>query len=407
MAVDMQDRVASRGGPPPVRLLSIPGRQHENKFFGHLLGAMEQRGLVIVPPRLKPLALFRYDVLHLNFPSHHISESGFGRAFLLSMLLGGYLLVARLLRRAVIYTVHDVVPLRPRHGLLLRGFLGFLHRVVSALVFLSPSSRRLFTQAYPHAARKRWTFAPHGPYDVTRLGASDRAARRQRLVGGRAAFIVGFVGAIKPYKSIEALQHLPERLPDGRDVHVVVAGRVEAGYEALAEQVLGTIPAERLTRIEGRLSDEDLDHLIQTVDLVLLPYRRGSNSGAAVLVLSNHGRLAGSELGIFQELGAQPGAPWAYALNPDDPAAATYADLVRRAAEEEPAYADHERLSRYLASTGWGVAAEAIGLLIEQISERTASAKTSPEPNQPNVSLGSRAHPGYLRPPTLKPANDR
>ena len=293
-----------------LRLLSIPGRTHENKYFAYLLEQVERCGVEVVAPKRKALALFHYDVLHLNFPTHQITENGFAKACLLSILLAGYVLAARVLGRTVIYTVHDVAPLRARHARLLRLFLGFVHRLVNGYVFLSHSSRAVFVQRHSSQRGKPWVLAPHGPYAVKLLTAEQRAAQRDRLTGGRNVFLVGFLGAIKPYKNIDALRDLPAQLADGRPVHVVVAGRVEPGHEEQAARALAALPAERLTRLEHRLSDAELDCLIQTVDVVLLPYARGSNSGAALLVLSNHGRVVGSGLGIFRELADQVGRPW-------------------------------------------------------------------------------------------------
>ncbi len=355
------------GAPQPrkraLRLLSIPGRNHENKYFAQLLGHMERRGLQIVQPKLGALAWFRYDVLHLNFPTHHITENGAAKACLLSMLLGAYLLAARILRRDIIYTVHDVTPLRVRHPKLLEGFIGLVHWLVTGYVFLSHSSRAAFAKQNLRQASKPWVMAPHGPYAVQRLTAEERAVQRRLLCPREDVFLVGFLGAIKPYKNVDALRQVPQRLPDGRLVHVVVAGRVEAGHDDQAARALASLPAKQLTLLQHRLSDAEFNHLIQTVDVVLLPYARGSNSGAALLVLSNHGRLIGSELGMFRELSDQLGSPWVYALDRQSANCGSYADLIGRAAGEQPCARDRLALGAFLASIDWPVAAEAVDRL--------------------------------------------
>ena len=343
-----------------LRLLSIPGRDHENKYFAQLLGQVERRGLRIVWPKLGPLVRFRYDVLHLNFPTHQITENRAAKACLLSLLLAAYLVVARMLQRDIIYTVHDVTPLRVRHLMLLKGFVRLVHKLVTGYVFLSHSSHAAFVGQNPGQASKPWAMAPHGPYVVQLLTAEQRVIQRRLLACRADVFLVGFLGAIKPYKNVDALRQLPQRLADGRLVHVVVAGRVEAGHEELAARALASLPPEQLTVLQYRLSDTELNHLIQAVDVVLLPYARGSNSGAALLVLSNHGRLIGSELGMFRELADQLGNPWVYALDHQTASCRSYADLIRRAAEEQPRDADLLALGDFLAGIDWAVAAEAV-----------------------------------------------
>ncbi len=395
-------RVKAQGGPPrcaALRLLSIPGRSHENKYFGYLLAEMERRGVEVVPPKRRPLALFRYDVLQLNFPTHQITENGFFKACLLSILLAFYLLAARVLGRTIIYTVHDVIPLRARHAWLLRVFLGFVHGLVNGYVFLSHSSRDVFAGQHPSQRGKPWVLAPHGPYQVELLTAEQRAAQRNRLglgrtTGGRDAFLVGFLGAIKPYKNIDALRDLPAQLADGRPVHVVVAGRVEAGHEDTAARALATLPAERQTRLEHRLSDAELDCLIQAVDVVLLPYARGSNSGAALLVLSNHGRVVGSGLGIFQELAGQVGRPWAYAIDPALTDCGGYAGLVGQAAAEQPSAADRQELQSFLGSIDWSVAAHAVDRLCRSLRSRTLISEAPPPVLASTIHAEDVAAPG-------------
>ena len=354
-----------------LRLLSIPGRDHENKYFAQLLGQMERRGLQVVPPKLGPLVRFRFDVLQLNFPTHQITENGVGKACLLSMLLGAYLLVARILQREIIYTVHDVTPLRVRHPQLLRGFVRLVHWLVTGYVFLSHSSRAAFVGHHPGQAGKPWVMAPHGPYPVELLTDEQRAAQRRGLGCGDEVFLVGFLGAIKPYKNVDALRQLPQHLADGRPVHVVVAGRVEAGHEEVAEQALASLPAEQLTLLQHRLSDAEFNHLIQAVDVALLPYARGSNSGAALLVLSNHGRLIGSDLGIFRELAERLGRPWVYALDRQSTHPG-YAGLIARAAAEQPDEMDRLALADFLRSIGWQVAAEAVERLCLDLRSQPA-----------------------------------
>lgn len=389
--------VASQRHRRALRVLSIPGRDHENKFFAQLLGQMEHRGLQIVQPRLGPLVWFRYDVLHLNFPTHQITENGAAKACLLSMLLGAYLVLARVLQRDIIYTMHDVVPLRLRHPPLLKGFVRLVHWLVAGYVFLSHSSRTAFVAQNPGQASKPWVMAPHGPYAVKLLTAEQRARQRRRLGCSDDGFLVGFLGAIKPYKNVDALRQLPQRLADGRLVHIVVAGRVEAGHEELAARALASLPARELTLLQHRLSDAEFDELIQTVDVVLLPYARGSNSGAALLVLSNYGRLVGSELEIFRELAGQVGSPWVYALDRQSAHCGSYADLIGRAAGEQPGETDRRALASFLTSIDWQVAAAAVERLCLELRTRPVLGQI----------LYSRVSKRWLRAPAARSAEPK
>ena len=178
-------------------------------------------------------------MLHLNFPTHYISENGALRAWFYSSLFAAYLLLVRLARRKIIYTVHDVVPFRSRNARLSKRFLQLTHGVTDVFVFLSRSSRAAFVELYPEDEAKPWVLAEHGPYPTTPLSQAERAARRQEIVGDGDGFLVGFLGSIKPYKNLAAVQSLPHSLRDGRPVRVLVAGKAEAGTESGGRRDVG------------------------------------------------------------------------------------------------------------------------------------------------------------------------
>ena len=349
-----------------TRVLSIPGRRHENSYFELMATALEEHGVEIVEPTAWNLACFAYDALHLNFPTHYITENRAPRAVVYSVLLGWYFLMVRLLGRKIVYTVHDVVPLRPRHEFLLWPFLRLTHWLTDGFIFLSHSSRESFVRRFPYDTGKPWLFAPHGPYPASLLTPAERLAHRRAVLGDQEAFVVGFLGSIKPYKNIHALAALPERVAGARPVHLLVAGVAECGHEAAVQTVLAARPAGTVTRLDQRLNDEEFDRLIQIVDVVVLPYERGSNSGLAMLVLSNEARLIGSDLPIFQELAQGVGPPWVYCSGGKD-AVSDLAEVVHEVAAGKVAEGDRQRLRRYLQSVSYHETAGQIAALYARV----------------------------------------
>lgn len=347
-----------------VRVMSIPGRTHENRFFRLLLDAVEEAGAAVVSPTARNAVGLRFDVLIINFPTHYITENNALKAALSSVSLGSFLVLSRLLGRRIVYIVHDVIPFRQRHTWLLRPMLRLAHGLTSGFVFLSQSSRAAFLRLYPGFDQVPWILAPHGPYPTVVASDAERLRLRTELFGEAQSFTLGFLGNIKPYKNIDALRSLPATLPDGRAIKVLVAGRVEQGHVADAEAALASLPPGQVVRIDQRLSDERFDALIQAVDAILLPYTKGSNSGVALLVLSNHSRLIGSGLPVFQELAQAVGAPWAYATGKDH---LTLADAVMACAADQVSAADREALDGYLASVSFTNAGVDVLMLISRL----------------------------------------
>lgn len=348
-----------------MRVLSIPRRTHENRYFSLLLDSLERNGMEVVEPSPGRAARFAFDVLHLNFPTHYITQSRLPRAIGFSIGFTAFMLLTRLLGRKIVYTVHDVVPFTRRHGVLLTGFLWLTHALTNGFIFLSQSSRDHFIRCYGRDAGKPWLLVQLGRYPSEPVAAETRRALRRQLTGRDDAYIVGFLGRIRPYKNIDALRAVPRRLPDGRPVFVVVAGESLAQEAAATEAALDAIGRDRTIRQDWPLSDVELDRLMQCVDVVALPYSKGSNSSAAMLALGNEACVIGSGLPIFQELERSVGAPW---LRTARPGPAPQIDaLVVQAAANPPTVADRDRLRTFLDAAGFDRIAESIGGFYRQL----------------------------------------
>jgi len=111
------------------------------------------------------------------------------------------------------------------------------------------------------------------------------------------------------------LAYLPHQDSIEREIKIVVAGAADPFDPMEIEVALSRIPPRRLVRIGERLSDHRLADVIRAVDIVLLPYLRGSNSGFSMLVLSCGQRLLCSALPMFRDLRNRLGPPWVYVFD--------------------------------------------------------------------------------------------
>jgi beta-1,4-mannosyltransferase len=304
----------------PLRILSLPGKDCEegsNPYTKLFSEALEKAGMFIVNIHTSQGKCFKFDVLHIHWPEFYVTERPVYIAMVLAPTILVYMLVTKLLRKKIIWTVHDVIPTRARHARLLQFYLLCVRVLVNAYVFMSPSSEAEFIKIFPRARKKTAWHVPHGPYPVSAISPQRRAELRERLSGGANCLLVGFLGDIKPYKNPEALAHLPQRDSIGREIRIVVAGAVDSSFDTMGriEASLSRIPPRQLIRIRERLSNERLVEIIRAVDVVFLPYLRGSNSGFGMLVLSCRQRLLCSDLPMFRELTNRLGPPWAYVFD--------------------------------------------------------------------------------------------
>jgi beta-1,4-mannosyltransferase len=299
-----------------LRILSLPGKDFDkNPYIKLFCASLKKAGMSVVNIHTSQARYFKFDVLHIHWPEFYITTRPIYIAMLLGPTILVYMTVTKLLRKNIVWTVHDVLPVRVRHARLLQLYLLCVRVLVDTYVFMNPSSEAEFVKIFPRARKKTAWHLPHASYPVSAISPQRRAELRERLSGGVNCLLVGFLGDIKPYKNPEALAYLPHQDSIGREIKIVVAGAVDSADNIEIEASLSRVPLKQLIRIRERLSDQRLADIIRAVDVVALPYLWGSNSGLSMLVLSCGQRLLCSALPMFRDLMNCVGPPWVYVFD--------------------------------------------------------------------------------------------
>jgi hypothetical protein len=287
-----------------------------NPYIKLFCESLEKAGMSVVNIHTFQAKCFKFDILHIHWPEFYITERAIHIGLVLAPTVLVYMIVSKLLRKKIVWTIHDVIPMKTPHARLLQLYLLCVRVLVDAYVFMNPSSEAEFLKLFRRARKKTAWHVPHGSYPVAAISPQRRAELQERLSGGANCLLVGFFGDIRPYKNPEALAYLPHQDSIGREIKIVVAGAVDSTYDAKEiEASLSRIPPKRLIRIRERFSDQCLADIIGAVDVVVLPYLRGSNSGFSMLVLGCGQRLLCSALPMFRDLANRPGAPWVYVFD--------------------------------------------------------------------------------------------
>src|ERR1022692_2370134 len=249
-----------------LRVLSLPGRNFKgNAYFRLFRDGLDAAGLKVVDRRILDALRLRFDIIHVHFPEHYVTEHNLGTAITLSFIYMSLFLAAKARRRCIVWSIHDVLPFKRRHLWLLKPFMRLFHSLVDGHVFLNPSSQREFYKNFPSAEVKPFSLIAHGPYPVNEPTAAALQARRRAFVGEENAFVVGVLGNIKRYKNIGALKWCPKRLSNGRPVRIVVAGKKDAECGGEVEEALAQIESNRLIHLDVQLSDSILLKLFHEV----------------------------------------------------------------------------------------------------------------------------------------------
>ena len=135
-------------------------------------------------------------------------------------------------------------------------------------------------------------------------------------------------GHLRPYKGIEALvQAFVEAWPDETDrPRLRIVGRAkEPAYGMSLAALVDGLAGVELT--EAFLPDAELEAIIGAADLVVLPYKKMNNSGAALLALSIGRPVLVPDGPTTRELQGEVGPDWVHLF-----AQPFSADDLRRAA---------------------------------------------------------------------------
>ena len=281
-----------------------------NPYNAALARALIDEGAQVRDLSYLRLATRRTDVVHLHWPDltflsgHRLSIM---RARLL--LFGTALRIARLRGTRMVWTVHNLDAHEERATPELRARLRrMLATQLDGILALSHSSLESAREAYPELAALPAFVTPHGHYRGDYDFSAGRAEARERLGVDEDATLLVAVGQVRPYKNIPRLIEA-FRAVEGDRLRLAVVGR--ASPRELGEEIAEAAAHDPRIRVEPDFqSDQAIADWMRAADLVVLPYRKVLNSGAAMLALSADRPVLVPALGSLVELRQQVGDDW-------------------------------------------------------------------------------------------------
>jgi glycosyltransferase involved in cell wall biosynthesis len=197
---------------------------------------------------------------------------------------------------------------------------------------------------------------PHGPFTpiggTEGLDAVSESDAPRRLL---------FFGSVQEYKGVEDLLVAFAVLPTDLNARLTIAGECDGTLRPVLAELAERSPQRVELRLE-RVPDDELTRLLAQAHVVVLPYRRSTTSGSAMLALC-HGRPV-----VVPDLPGLSDLPEEAVFRYD----CTVQGLAH--ALTEAVLADHSRLARmskaadaYSASTSWSDIAEQTLAVMRQV----------------------------------------
>lgn len=260
---DVQERVER----PTRVLMSI-------RFDGELPNPYSHLFVRGLPRSVRPMSFTwgralagSYELLHVHWPEELVRDPhGFKRAIKCVLFL---ILVAKCkaLRIPIVRTVHNETP-HESTGRTERLLLKLMDSATDHWIVMNPATRS------PEGRRR--SHVPHGHYRTAYdIPASCDVVERS----------IVFFGEIRHYKNVSMLCHAFLDLPNDELYSLTVMGR--PGSVDMAEDLRRVVGAEPTVCLRlGYAPSSELILTIASAHLVVLPYVRFHNSGAALLALS-------------------------------------------------------------------------------------------------------------------------
>lgn len=273
-------------------MVFIPDLRSINPYQDLLAAALERRGIHVRFPdqfdRRRPLlaALLsrQFDILHLHWTHPYLTAKTLLGTVLRSISFLLKVSLARLLRRRIIWTVHNLVGHEARFGRWEKRVNWLLARLAHNLVVHYPGARHIVRNSFRVPARKEILVAHHGHY----IEAYDevggiRTDEHLRVPTDQPLTVLAF-GLVRRYKRLEDLIMAFGRL-DREDVRLTIKGGVHENEYAGELRHLAR-GHDRIALDLEFIDDRKVAGVFATADIVALTQADTLTSGSLILAMS-------------------------------------------------------------------------------------------------------------------------
>lgn len=198
---------------------------------------------------------------------------------------------------------------------------GPLRRLAAALVLGRADGLFTHGSALADTLRAAYPGLPvaHHLLPATRVGKLPaREEARERLAIAAGARVALVLGLVRRYKGVDVLFEAMARLPGGSPWTAVVAGEAWEGLDRELPALASRLGLGGRVRLRfGWVPEEEVGLLLAAADLMVLPYRSGSQSAVAPLALAHGLPLLVTQVGGLPEMAGEGGV----VVPPGDPGA--------------------------------------------------------------------------------------
>ena len=239
------------------------------------------------------------DILHI----HWTNPFTIGRGKIMTVIMAGdfifELLLLKFLGIRVVWTVHNIVNHEEKFSSLELFFNKLIARLCDRLIVHCPSAKKDVMKIYNIEASSIAVIS-HGNYIDSYENIITSSQAKESLELDITDIVFLNFGQIRPYKGIPELITAFERL-NNKKAKLLIAGKPL--NDEVARDILERCKNnKRIKTFFGFIPDDEIQVYMNAADIVVLPYREISTSGAVITAMSFGKTLIAPSAGCIADI---------------------------------------------------------------------------------------------------------
>lgn len=269
-----------------MKIWMYPKINESNKYNELFAESIEENGIEVVDYKwtlnkegFKNISnMKKGDILHVHWPSHAYYRKENTKFFVKLTLMFFYIKMLKSRGIRFVWTVHNIFPHENKGIAIEKKIRKWLAKQSDLLFALGKTAKKNIISEF-NVSPDKVKVIKHGHYYGKYERGNNDFRKKLNIAPDETVFL--FVGQIKPYKGIEDLAEIFTS-HEFEKSKLIIAGKPS---NEMVEYIKN-VEDDKIIKILEFINDQDMIDLIEASDFVVLPYKKITTSGSAILAAS-------------------------------------------------------------------------------------------------------------------------